>query len=1342
MRFLYFLSILIIPFVALSQQNTKSTGFIENKGQIVDQKGNQNNTVKYLLNTNGLNIQLRNNGFSYDVYETKKHPIKKRGKKSNLSNFPLEKHTNEPEYSLEYIFHRVDIDFKNSNPNVALVSEEKSKDYDNYYNISAVPDGILDVHKYQKVIYKNIYNNIDVIFFLPVDKTKHVEYNFVIRPGGKISDIAMKVNGAKTDLVDNKLKMQLRFGVMEESLPLSWTENNSSKEPVSIKYKQFDKNLFGFEGVNNSEGKTIVIDPTPTRLWGTYYGGTAEDLPLDIVNDTLNNVYFSGISGSSSNIATSGTHQDNLITTRAGFVVKMNNAGVRIWGTYYQANLMRINVDTNFNVYATGSTLNSSGISTLGSHQPIKNNYTDAFLIKLNSNGTRDWATYYGGEENEDGMAITFDSNQNIYLCGQTNSNSSISTSGSFQEIRGSTTGDTDGFIVKFDPNGNRIWATYYGGLLPDGVFNCFVSSDNFLYVSGVTLSNNAISTPSSFQVNKNGNTDSFITKFDLNGNRIWGTYIGGEGNDYFSFKGSLKNQFLYLVGSTGSTTNIATSGVFLESYQAVPSTSSSYAIIKFDIQNQSKIWGTYFIDRVDNLAVDNLDNVYFVGETFQNTGITTTNSYLPVKDAYLKIYLTKLKPDGQREWGTYYGGNRATQNAKVSVDNLNFIYLYGQTNGDTEGIATLGAHQETLGSNPDCFIAKFKDCLSSAIASSNSPICVGQNLQLNATGGTNYSWSGPNGFTSSLQNPIINNATAINSGTYSCSITGTGGCDDTITINIIVGDTTKPIPNANPLPTVTGDCNISIASPTATDNCAGQITATTTDPLSYTVAGNYTIHWTYNDGNGNIETQNQNIVITPVTLPTTNTQQSFCIQQNASLSNINITGQNIKWFDAQTGGNLLPTNTLLQSGVTYYASQTINNCESGRVGVTITIYNTPAPTATANQSFCSTQNATIADIVVTGSSIKWYSNPTATTSLPSTTPLQHNTTYYASQTLNNCESVERVAVTITLINTLNANNFSTYFCDDLDAGHIVLDLTYYNTSLISSVTGNTFSYYTTYLGAQNQTASDRITNFGNYNLLVGTSKIYVRIDNTNSCFQIVELDLTLYGKPKINIDDIKPICEGNTITVNPGNFDSYLWSTGATSPSLTIGIEGNYSVMVTQNHSGINCSTTKSFKVVKSNKATIEKTITTDWTSDSNSITIIITSGSVGDYEYSLDGINYQTSNTFTNLANGKYTVYIRDKNGCGITEEEVYLLMYPKFFTPNNDGYNDYWKIKFAVEEPNIIIKIFDRYGKLLKQLSNDSQGWDGTYLEQALPADDYWFTLIRANGNEYKGHFSLKR
>ncbi|KIX19932.1 hypothetical protein SY27_15505, partial [Flavobacterium sp. 316] len=147
-------------------------------------------------------------------------------------------------------------------------------------------------------------------------------------------------------------------------------------------------------------------------------------------------------------------------------------------------------------------------------------------------------------------------------------------------------------------------------------------------------------------------------------------------------------------------------------------------------------------------------------------------------------------------------------------------------------------------------------------------------------------------------------------------------------------------------------------------------------------------------------------------------------------------------------------------------------------------------------------------------------------------------------------------------------------------------------------------------------------------------------------------------------------------------------------------------------------------------------------WNDDNNTITVLLTSNSEGDYDYSLDGINFQSSNTFNGLDNGEYTVHIRDKNGCGEVSGEVYLLMYPKFFTPNGDGYNDFWKIKFSENEPSLTIKIFDRYGKFIKQLGANSQGWDGNYLEKPLPSSDYWFIVTRENGKEFRGHFTLKR
>jgi gliding motility-associated-like protein len=129
-----------------------------------------------------------------------------------------------------------------------------------------------------------------------------------------------------------------------------------------------------------------------------------------------------------------------------------------------------------------------------------------------------------------------------------------------------------------------------------------------------------------------------------------------------------------------------------------------------------------------------------------------------------------------------------------------------------------------------------------------------------------------------------------------------------------------------------------------------------------------------------------------------------------------------------------------------------------------------------------------------------------------------------------------------------------------------------------------------------------------------------------------------------------------------------------------------------------------------------------------------------LGDYEYSLDGIHYQDSNVFNGLFSGQYSVYVRDKNGCGIVKKDIYLFSYPRYFTPNSDGINDIWKINFSEKEPTINIKIFDRFSKLLKNTSDN--GWDGTYNGQLMPSDDYWFVITRANGKEYKGHFTLKR
>jgi len=194
----------------------------------------------------------------------------------------------------------------------------------------------------------------------------------------------------------------------------------------------------------------------------------------------------------------------------------------------------------------------------------------------------------------------------------------------------------------------------------------------------------------------------------------------------------------------------------------------------------------------------------------------------------------------------------------------------------------------------------------------------------------------------------------------------------------------------------------------------------------------------------------------------------------------------------------------------------------------------------------------------------------------------------------------------------------------------------------------------------------------------------------------------------------------------------------GANSYNLQVNEAGTYSVKVTNSN---NCENTRAIEVKESNIATIDNVEVYDLT-DNN--TLIIASSGVGNYLYSLDNVTYQESNVFNNVSPGIYTVYVKDINGCGIAENEINVLGAPKYFTPNGDSYNDYWNIKGVDAKLNskTIIRIFNRYGKLLAEINPLSQGWNGIYNNNQLPADDYWYTIELNNGRIVKGHFSLLR
>ncbi|KAB8155756.1 T9SS type B sorting domain-containing protein [Kordia sp. TARA_039_SRF] len=339
------------------------------------------------------------------------------------------------------------------------------------------------------------------------------------------------------------------------------------------------------------------------------------------------------------------------------------------------------------------------------------------------------------------------------------------------------------------------------------------------------------------------------------------------------------------------------------------------------------------------------------------------------------------------------------------------------------------------------------------------------------------------------------------------------------------------------------------------------------------------------------------------------------------------------------------------------------------------------------------------------------------------------------------CYNITSFQIGITFFPIANQPD-NIFLCDEEENDEIVLiNLSDQNTTILNgqSATENNITYHSSALDAENGT--NNLTTL--YENTENPQIIYARLENDNhpECFTTTSFTINVITQPVLLMDDTWTICEGESIEITAdGGFDEYLWSTGDTTQTISVSEAGTYEVIVANEQGGIRCETTKSIIVYESTIATIIEIVKTDWSQNNNSITIQVEGD--GDYEYSIDGVNYQDENTFSNLLINDYLIYVRDKNGCGIVTEEVYLLYYPNFFTPNGDGYNDTWQLLNSSKEPFNKIYIFDRFGKILKELKPTDFGWDGNYRGNPMPSTDYWFLVERQNGKSYKGSFSLRR
>jgi len=1236
---------IILPFFALSQAKN---GFYENKGQIINQDKHPNSDIRYLLNTKGLNVQLKNDGFSYDVYEQQ---ITDELYQNNL-------YTNDSilvGYNYKQVYHRVDFTFLNSNSKVTIVPFEKLQDFDHFYNINHQPNGVTFVSRYKKIVYKNLYNKIDLEFYIPENQQKPVEYNFVIHQGGNIDDIKMKIDGAESKLVENEIIMNLSFGEMIETIPLSWVERKDENEILKITYKELSDNVYGFElpKMYKDINDKIIIDPTPVRKWATYYSGENSSNHNLVTTDNLGFVYISGSTTSTTNIATSGTHQSVFTGTSSQFFAKLNSSGERIWGTYHSVGGQAMIIDNQYNLIVCGGVNNSvPNFTDSNSYQQnFSGGNSEAHLYKFNALGVRQWATYYGGEGGENFTDIKIDNNNNIYVIGSTYSNNNITSPGAYLETRDSefNSGNT-AFVIKFNPNGHRIWGTYY------------------------------------YKIGSPSQSDFRTFDFDLSGNLVLSGYAYNQ-EDFptnrcivtFDVNGQMLDEYFY-DGPTGFVSKIVGNYYYIGLQNGI---SPNYQVIKkYDLLNKQFLW-SYDVQgsAVRGFGVNSQGEIFYSGRAGQNfnVGIATPGSFMPIKPNNSdKAFLIKLNTNGQKEWGTYYGGNEEETYCRLAIGFQDEIYLYGTTHSD-QGISTSGAYQEVRGSGDwHSYLVKFEGCESEAEITEYGNFCIGSDLQLTASGGTNYLWTGPNNFVSTEQNPIIPTATIDNEGFYTCYISGGLTCYGYFQTYLQASTNSglPPIPVLENLPPINALCEITITDfPKAIDSCGNQVEATTNNLLHYNQEGSYTITWIYTDISGNSIEQTQLIIVegfgdflpTPV--------YKLCSLDGEPVE-FNLSSAEGYLFESQAQlcyKYFLTYEDLIQN------QNSIDDLEHYLIQENTIIY--------VKIFDCDNASCFVDTLFTIGLEIV----PTIVADLPN---------------IENCkgEYIDLQEVTYYIHQEFQTYNFN---------------ISYFNS--VENAISNQNSLPLNYQTNSNET-------------------IYVRVNSSQiaDCFSLTSFEVIAKDFPHLtSISDIYNICEGEMLQISIlEGFDSYLWSDGSIDTNFYTNDGGNYWVIVTQN----NCSATYNFEVIESSAPIISEINVVDFSLNNNSIEVGVYG--IGDYEYSLNGLIYQDSPLFENVDSGTYLVTVKDKNGCGVDSKYVTVLMYPTFFTPNGDGFNDFWQIKYAFVEPNMQLFIFDRFGKLIHFFKGRDRGWDGTYNGKKLPSTDYWFIIKRESGQEIKGHFSMVR
>ncbi|MBO7570811.1 MAG: T9SS type B sorting domain-containing protein [Bacteroidales bacterium] len=1039
-------------------------------------------------------------------------------------------------------------------------------------------------------------------------------------------------------------------------------------------------------------------------------------------------------------------------------------------------------------IYFTGS---FSGTLPIGGSSVTSEGNTDFYIAKMSPEGTVLWLKSGGSSAVEQANSIAVDADGNVYVVGLSSDNTS------FEGNRFPSLGAKDGFLLKLDTDGNYVYVKIMGCYQNDNAYDVAVDGNNNVIVTGHFNYALQVSSTSLFQ-NARGGDDSYLIKFDTEGNMVWAKTYASAGNDYGRRVACDNAGNIYLAGEfkgsmsmEGNNLQSANDlGVYLAKLNPT-------GVAQWAVQ-----FGAAGNDSVRAMSVSSAGNVYLAYKQVSgnpqiaicsSAGVNSSTISYPgsgsvvigdiLCDSYGNLYVAGsysalfdlgggpvaangnnidffiVRYDSNNVADMYFFGNQSEQNAinTLAIDYANNVVA----GGSFDWSITLGSDTETSNGSFDALIVKFERYMSFGQSEIASVGCSASNMNasIDVEGGMSpymYYWS--NGSTGE-------SLSGVSAGTYTLTVVDSDHCYITTSLSL-----TAPQPPVVELPSIPTLCprdTISIAVNSGMSEYMWNTGANTREISIYS-PGTYSVTIT-NDNSCTASasfsvSQYPNIDVLP------QTDYYFCPDEYLT---IEATGFLSYYW---SNGNSTPTFfTPLEytywvrayNGICYYYD-------------TITTHEYPRPTIElgADTYFCDGDSVrvTAPDGFV---SYSWSNGAEGRSVWVSGAG---ELTVEASDA-NTCKAVDSINVDKIEAPKVDLGNDTTYCTDG-------------KVELFSSISYQNCSFV---WNTHEQTASINVATSGTY---------WLRVTNEYGCSTTDTLHINVINVPPFGLPDVLDFCEESARLSSTNRYEAYEWSTGDNSAYIDIHSSGVYSVTVTD-RSGCTISdevnATKhtiikpffsndtvfcglqsrrlylnttydnyqwnngtsnpyidisnpggyySVSVTNAEGCTASTSMRASFSDNypeivkitsGKGLVIVEVEGGTPPYYYSADGQTWQSSNIFDNLPSAYYDIMVQDNNHC-IDQMQTFLdasVGIPSFFTPNGDGFNDTWVLTGLYMYPDSKVAVYDRYGKEVFVSKGAICEWDGMYGGRPLPSDSYWYVVYLGDGfPTLKGCVTIKR